>query len=60
LLSFIVSEHVWSFMQSVRPGRHEVAQVPPEHAVAPVHGLPQPPQLAGSTLVGMHAPPQND
>jgi hypothetical protein len=44
----------------VRPGRHEVAHCPPEHAVAPVHAFPHLPQLFGSTLVGMHIPPQND
>jgi hypothetical protein len=35
-------------------------QAPPEHAVAPVHAVLQPPQWFGSTLVGMHAPLQND
>jgi hypothetical protein len=34
--------------------------VPPEQAIAPVHTFPHPPQLLGSTLVGMHVPPQND
>jgi hypothetical protein len=47
-------------LHAVRPGMHVDEQTPPEHADAPVHLIPQAPQLFGSLLVGMHAPPQND
>jgi hypothetical protein len=39
---------------------HVAEHTPPEHAVPPVHVVPQAPQLFGSLLVGMHCPAQND
>jgi hypothetical protein len=55
-LSFAVSTqapaHGWS------PGKQLDSHAPPEHTLPPVHVTPQPPQLFGSWLTGMHLPPQ--
>jgi hypothetical protein len=57
-LSIAVS--VLEFAQAVWPGRQASEQTPAEQAVVPVQVTPQSPQLFGSTLVGMHWPPQNE
>jgi hypothetical protein len=46
--------------QAVRPGEHSEEQTPALQASAPVHLTPQPPQFAGSALVGMQTPLQSD
>jgi hypothetical protein len=57
-LSVIVSTHcpphAWS------PGKQELVQAPAEHTWPLAHFVPQPPQLAGSFTVAMHAPLQSD
>jgi hypothetical protein len=59
-LSLSVFRSTQPFPQLSRPGRQVAEQVPAEHASAPVHFTPHPPQLFGSTVVGMQAPLQND
>jgi hypothetical protein len=55
-LSFCVSTqapaHAWS------PGKQPDSHAPPEHTWLAGHFTPQPPQLFGSWLTGMHVPPQ--
>jgi hypothetical protein len=46
--------------QASSPGWQLAEHVPAEQARAPLHFTPHPPQLPLSTLVGMHAPLQND
>src|SRR5262245_38945942 len=41
------------------PGRQPALHLPPEHAVAPVHSMLQPPQFLASFTTGMHLPLQN-
>jgi hypothetical protein len=52
-----VSTQLWE--QSVRSGRHDVEQAPPEQTMPLLHFTPQPPQLFGSITVGMHVPPHS-
>jgi hypothetical protein len=56
----------WSFdesvsthapLQSVVPGKHSSAQPVPAQTCGGVHVLPQPPQLFGSAMTGVQAPP---
>jgi hypothetical protein len=44
-------------MQTVSLGAHTVWQLPATHAAPALHGLPQPPQLAGSTRGSTHFDP---
>jgi hypothetical protein len=55
-LSFCKSTH--EPLQAFNPGRQLDAQPPPVQTAGAAHLTPQPPQLFGSTLVGMHWPPQ--
>src|SRR5688572_23025087 len=43
--------------QMMVPSRHVSLQAPAEQACSPVHSMPQPPQLSGSTVIGTHLPP---
>jgi len=45
--------------QIVDPATHEEAQRPAEQTCPPLHVMPQPPQFAGSPMVGMQRPLHN-